>query len=69
MKRVRTQVNIPDDAIYITEHRTIQTRLCICTESEYVDEAMILNEICNLLLKDGQTYYDMTDKSIYYLYQ
>lgn len=69
-EKVRTQVNIPDDAIYVTPESTGLYKLgyAFVPNQEYVDEAMILNEICNLLLKDGQTYYDMTDKSIYYLY-
>ena len=69
-EKVKTQVNIPDDAIYVTPESTGLYKLgyAFIPNQQYIDEAMVLNEICNLLLKDGQTYYDMTDKSIYYLY-
>lgn len=62
-------VTIPDNAIYAKPEETGLKNLGYAfTDNEmYLQEAMTVNEICNALLNENQTYYDLTDKSIYYL--
>lgn len=38
------------------------------TDENYLHEAMILNEVCNSLLGEEQTYFDATDRQINYFY-
>lgn len=61
-------VNIPDDAIYAKPEETGLKNLgySFVQNERYLHESMVINEVCNYLLKDNQTYYDFTNKSIYY---
>lgn len=69
-KKANNVVYIPDDAIYVEPSSTGMDNLgySFLNDPNYIHEATTLNKLCQLLLKDNQTYYDMTDKSIYYLF-
>lgn len=69
-ERVRATVIIPDSYIYISPEKTGLDKLgyAFVDNSKYVDEARAIKELCDKLLTKEQTYYDFTDKSIYYLY-
>ncbi|BCJ93387.1 hypothetical protein acsn021_09560 [Anaerocolumna cellulosilytica] len=68
-QKANSIVNIPDDAIYVKPEETGLDNLgyAFVQDEQYINEAMVINEICNYLLKENQAYYDFTDKSIYYL--
>jgi|GEM_PF-3568597 len=62
-------VTIPDNAIYTNpkENKLDNLGYAFVSSEQYLNEAMTINELCNILLNKNQTYYDLTDKSIYYL--
>lgn len=66
--KVATTVEIPEQAMYVTEEEHGLKNLGnVYIEDEiYLYEAKIVNEICQRLLNENQTYYDCLDKSIYY---
>lgn len=67
--RVKSVVTVPDIAIRIMEDETGLTKLgnTFLTSELYLREASAVKEICSLLLSENQTYFDFTDKSVYYL--
>ncbi len=68
-QKANSIVAIPDDAIYAKPEDTSLEKLgyAFVQNEQYLHEAMVINEMCHYLLSDHQTYYDFTDKSIYYL--
>lgn len=68
-EKANSTVNVPEDAIYVKPEETGLQNLgyAFIQNEQYLHEAMVINEVCNYVLNDNQTYYDFTDKSIYYL--
>lgn len=68
--KVNTIVQVPETAQYVTPEETGLKKLgyAFIEDTEYLKEAIVINEICSSLLSENQTYYDFTDKSIYYNY-
>ncbi len=68
-QKANSIVTIPDDAIYAKPEETGLEKLgyAFVQNEQYLHEAMVINEMCKYLLSYHQTYYDFTDKSIYYL--
>ncbi len=68
-EKANSIVNVPDDAAYAKPEETGLKNLgyAFVQNEQYLHESMVINEVCNYLLKGNQTYYDFTDKSIYYL--
>lgn len=68
-EKANSVVNIPYDAVYAKPEETGIKNLgyAFVQNEQYLHEAMVINEVCNYLLKNDQTYYDFTDKSVYYL--
>jgi len=69
-KQVTAKVEIPSNTTLYKGNELGLSHLgdVFTTDKNYIDQAVALREVCDALLKPGQTYYDMTDKSIYYLY-
>ncbi len=67
-KKAVERVEIPQEAMHVNEEYSGLSNWgdVFLTDSNYLHEAMAINEMCTYLLKDGQTYLDVTDKQVYY---
>jgi hypothetical protein len=69
-KQITARVEIPSNTTLYKGNELGLSHLgdVFTTDKNYIDQAVALREVCDALLKPEQTYYDMTDRSIYYLY-
>lgn len=67
-QKTNAVVYVPDEAVFVTPKESGLGKLgnAYVGDLGFLHEAMALNEICTYLLNENQTYYDFTDKSIYY---
>jgi len=69
-QKVTARVEVPSYAAYYNGEELGLSRFgeVFTTDKRYVEKAVALREVFDALLKPEQTYYDMSDNSIYYLY-
>ncbi len=69
-ERVSRVVEIPSDALHVSVAESGIPKLgdAYIGRRAYYDEVMVLKEVVDTLLEENQTYYDFTDKIIYFNY-
>jgi hypothetical protein len=68
--KINKTIEIPNNAYYFSKEDTGLNKMgnVFTYDEYYIKEARVLRDLCDKVLGFNQTYYDFTDKSIYYLY-